>query len=182
MPAGTALGNAGVSIAVPSGVNLTASINVTPTAPGIFSAGMNGQGVYAGQVVHVHPDSTQTTTDAATWDPASKTYQANPISLAPATDQVFLQLYGTGLRHASGVAATVNGIRVPTVFAAQSQYPGLDQVNLQLPPSLAGAGAVNIVLAVAGQPANMVTAMIQSVALRRLRRRSGILRPLERHC
>jgi uncharacterized protein (TIGR03437 family) len=176
MPAGTALGTGAVAIALPSvnagecpgggcgvppAATLTASMNVTATAPGIFSAGLNGQGVFAGQVVHVHQDNTQTMTDSATWNPASKTYDANPISLAPATDQVFLQMYGTGLRHASSVTATVNGVSVPTVFAAQSQYPGLDQVNLQLPASLAGAGTVNIVIMVAGQPANTVTALIQ---------------------
>jgi len=53
-----------------------------------------------------------------------------------ASDQVFLVLYGTGIRHRSSdaaVTATVNGISVPVQSAAQGTYPGLDQVNLALP-------------------------------------------------
>jgi uncharacterized protein (TIGR03437 family) len=41
----------------------------------------------------------------------------------------------------------------------QSQYPGLDQVDVQLPASLAGRGAVTAVLIVDGvssQPVNLV--------------------------
>ena len=39
----------------------------------------------------------------------------------------------------------------------QSQYPGMDQVNIPLPKTLAGRGELNIDLAVAGQHANIVT-------------------------
>ena len=39
---------------------------------------------------------------------------------------------------------------VPVLFAAQGQYPGLDQVNLQIPRSLAAAGTVNIVIYTGG--------------------------------
>ena len=45
-------------------------------------------------------------------------------------------------------------------FGAQGQYPGLDQINLQVPAGLAGAGVVNLV-ATAGQPANAVTINIR---------------------
>jgi uncharacterized protein (TIGR03437 family) len=31
-------------------------------------------------------------------------------------------------------------------FGAQGQYPGLDQINLQVPAELAGPGVVNLVV------------------------------------
>ena len=40
---------------------------------------------------------------------------------------------------------------------AQSQYAGLDQVNVELPGSLRGRGDVDVALAVDGKPANVVT-------------------------
>jgi hypothetical protein len=52
-----------------------------------------------------------------------------PIDLGPATDQVFLILYGTGLRH---------------------------QSNVRLPRSLAGRGEVDVVMMVDGKAANTV--------------------------
>ena len=39
----------------------------------------------------------------------------------------------------------------------QNQYPGLDQVNAELPASLAGAGEVTVSFAVSGKPTNPVT-------------------------
>jgi hypothetical protein len=42
----------------------------------------------------------------------------------------------------------------------QGQYPGLDQVNVRLPRSLAGRGEVNIALTVDGKAANTVTVRV----------------------
>jgi uncharacterized protein (TIGR03437 family) len=49
---------------------------------------------------------------------------------------------------------------VPAAVAylgVQSQYPALDQMNVIVPHSLAGAGEVPIVLTVDGETANVVT-------------------------
>jgi uncharacterized protein (TIGR03437 family) len=160
-PSNTALGSATVTITVPIGPSLSTTVNITRVSPGIFAANMNGQGVFAGQVVHVHADGSREVDSSATFNSGTNTFGANPVNLGPSTDQVFLQVYGTGLQHASTVAVTVNGGTVPSVFAAQGQYPGLDQVNVQLSHSLAGAGAVNIVVTADGQAANTVTVTIQ---------------------
>jgi uncharacterized protein (TIGR03437 family) len=77
----------------------------------------------------------------------------NPITFGPPDEQVFLILFGTGIRGTpqSGVRVRIQGIDVPVVYAgAQPQYPGLDQVNVRLPPSLAGLGEVSIVLTANG--------------------------------
>jgi uncharacterized protein (TIGR03437 family) len=51
----------------------------------------------------------------------------------------------------------VGGIGVPVVSAgAQGQFAGLDQVNIELPASLAGRGEVGVVLSANGLTANTV--------------------------
>jgi uncharacterized protein (TIGR03437 family) len=46
-------------------------------------------------------------------------------------------------------------------IGAQPQYPGLDQLNVVVPASLAGAGEVPVILTAGGQTANSVTINIQ---------------------
>ena len=124
---------------------------------------MNGQGVYAGQAIYVHPDGSQTVANSATVNSGGTTFTANPINLGTATDKVYLVLYGTGLRNATSVTATLNGVSVPvTYFGAQGSFAGLDQINLgPLPASLAGTGLANLVVTVDSQAANTVTVGIQ---------------------
>src|SRR5579871_2253052 len=150
VPGQTAAGTAALTITLPSGSSVSNLLNIANTAPGIFSIGMNGQGTFAGQVVYAHADGSQTAAGSAT-----------PVNLGTATDKVFLVLYGSGIRHAGSVTATVKGVSMPALFAAQGQYPGLDQINLQLPHTLSGSGTVPIVVTADGQPANTVTVTIQ---------------------
>ncbi len=83
------------------------------------------------------------------------------MSLGSATDQLVVTLYGTGFRNSSSASAasvTIGGAaaQIPYI-GAQPQYPGLDQLNVVVPRSLAGAGEVPVVLTVDGQTANAVT-------------------------
>ena len=75
-------------------------------------------------------------------------------------DRLVLVLYGTGIRQRSSLANTIvyfNGeAKLPVYAGAQNQYYGLDQLNVDLPPSLAGAGDVSIWLSVDGQYSNSV--------------------------
>lgn len=96
------------------------------------------------------------------WDSAKSQFTALPIDLGAATDQVYLSLYGTGIRGfsaLSNIKATVAGVSVPVqAAAAHSVYPGMDQVNLgPLPRGLAGKGLSSIVLSVDARTANSVT-------------------------
>ena len=85
---------------------------------------------------------------------------AKPINLGSATDQVTLELFGTGIRGnsgLSGVQVTIGGTALPAAYAGpQSQYPGMDQINVILPRSLAGMGEVNLNVTVNGVSANTV--------------------------
>jgi hypothetical protein len=163
VPAGTASGLAAVVVTLPGGGTISTVINIAGSAAGIFTANMTGQGPYAGQVIYAHADGSQTVANAATFNAGNNTFTATPINLGTATDQVYLVLYGTGIRHAASLTATLNGVSVPVgYFGAQGSYPGLDQINLgPLPASLAGAGLVNLVIAVDGQVANTVTVSFQ---------------------
>lgn len=82
----------------------------------------------------------------------------NPVDLS--VGEVYLVLYGTGLRaSAAAVEAQVGSASVPVYYAgAQNQYRGMDQVTLgPIPPALAGNSAAPVVLTVAGSRANTVT-------------------------
>jgi uncharacterized protein (TIGR03437 family) len=94
---------------------------------------------------------------------ASGNVIALPVSLGPSTEQVYLEIYGTGFRNAKNFTATVGGLRVPVLgAAATSQFVGEDQVNIgPLPQALAGQGSVNIVITADGQAANTVNVTIQ---------------------
>ncbi len=99
-----------------------------------------------------------------TYDAATKQTVAVPIDLDPATDKVYLILFGTGLRGAAQgqVAVTVGGAAIAPAFAgAQGVDAGLDQINVLLPYSLKGAGNVSVVATAAGQTANTVNVTIQ---------------------
>lgn len=146
LPSGIASGPAIVTITLPGGNTITTIINVGSTAPGIFTAGANGQGTFAGQVVYVHEDGSQTITSSTA-----------PITFA-AGDQVYLVLYGTGFDHASSVTAAANGASLPvTFFGAQGTYSGLDQINVGPLPANLEPGVVTLTTTVDGQQANSVT-------------------------
>ena len=163
VPGGIASGLAMVTITLPGGTTPTTVIDIAGTAPGIFTANMNGQGPYAGQVIYVRADGSQTVANSAAPSAGGNTFVPIPINLGTAGDQVFLVLYGTGLRHAAALTAALNGVSVPLAyFGAQGSHAGLDQINLgPLPVSLAGTGLINLAISADGQAANTVTLAIQ---------------------
>jgi len=162
MPADTASGMAGITLNLPGGNTISTAVMVAPVAPGIFTANMNGAGVFAGQVIHVQADGSQTVANPAVWNDTQKAYTESPIDLGDAGARVFLVLYGTGLCHAASVTATAGGVSLPVVyFGPQGQFPGIDQMNVQVPASMAGAGLVGLTITADGQPANAVTLNIK---------------------
>jgi uncharacterized protein (TIGR03437 family) len=147
IPSGTSAGDANVVISAPGGATLTGTVTIQAVAPSLFT--LNAAGLAAANVISVS-NGVQTT---------SSVY----ASINVASGEVYLILYGTGIRGAAGaVRAYVQGMEVPVTFAgAQPDFPGLDQVNILLPPSLAGSGSVNIVLTAFGIESNTVSVSIQ---------------------
>lgn len=164
LPPGTATGAATISFVNANGTVASETVNIAGVAPGLFSASANGGGL-AAAVVQRMRDGAQTTEPVARFDEVSNQLVAVPIDLEPATDEVFLVLFGSGFRFRSAlssVTATVGGTPVEITFAgAQGTFTGLDQANLRLPRSLSGRGEVDVVLTVDGQTANTVRVAIR---------------------
>jgi uncharacterized protein (TIGR03437 family) len=139
-------------------------VTIETAAPGLFSADQNGKGTAAAVVQLYAADGTISTSLAANCD---GTGPCSPIAIdvANATDQVFLSLYGTGIRGASKtgtVSVAIGGIPVDVLFAgAQPQFPGLDQVNVKLSPAFAGKGDVAVTVTVDGHASNSVSIRIR---------------------
>ena len=85
----------------------------------------------------------------------------NPIDVTGG--QTFLVLYGTGIHnHANPVVANIGSAKVTAAYAdVQGYYVGEDQINIQLPANLAGAGVVGVTLTVDGQTSNSVNVQIR---------------------
>ena len=169
LPAGLQAGAATVSLTASSGSQITGPVDLAPVVPSLFTSNESGGGVAAAQVVTSHSDGSQTFVgNIATCTNGNCT--PIPLSLGSSTDQVVLELFGTGIRGAGGasaVAVTVGTTTCQVLYAgaqgagSPDAYYGLDQVNVLLPRSLAGAGIVNVVLTAAGQNANTVTIDVQ---------------------
>jgi hypothetical protein len=88
-----------------------------------------------------------------------------PIDVGLPPEEVFLILFGTGIRGAASPAdmsVRIGGVAVEITFAGpQSQFAGLDQVNVRLPRTLAGQGQVELNLSVNGKIANTVLVNIR---------------------
>jgi uncharacterized protein (TIGR03437 family) len=160
IPAGTAVGTANVTVTNSQGATNTGTISIAAVAPGLFTANANGTGVAAAVALRVRADGSQSFEPVSRFDAATNSFVSVPISMGPATDQVFLLLYGTGVRNRSAltaVTATIGGTSSEVSFAgAQPDFVGLDQINVRVPRSLAGRGEVDVVLMADGRTANTV--------------------------
>jgi uncharacterized protein (TIGR03437 family) len=167
IPPGTAVGPAAVVVTSRSGVVSRGTIQIVAFAPGLYTAdavlkplttNASGRGVAFGVASRDGVIFNQAT---YLFDEAQNKHVAVPIE--PGS---FLALFGTGLRYGSSpVNVSIGGVSVsPTFVGAQSDFAGLDQVNLQIPSSLSGRGEVDIVLTGDGKTSNAVTVNIANPA------------------
>jgi len=161
IPQTAASGNATVTITSGDGYVSTGTVAVTAIAPAIFT--LNANSLAAAYVQRVHGDGTQSIENLYAVDAAGNV-TFPPIDLGPATDQVYLNIYGTGIQGRSSLSAvtiTVGGVSVSALYAGASGYAGEDQVAILLPRSLVGAGTVNVLMSVNGSASNTVTLSIK---------------------
>ena len=170
IPPGTATGAATVTINSGDGMVSNGVAIIQTIAPGLFAANADGQGVAAAVALRVKADGSQSYEPIAQFDAAQNKFVARPIDLGPEGEQVYLVLFGTGIRLRSSLAAvrciTVFGPNVVVPFAVtfagpQGAFVGLDQVNLLVPRSLAGRGEVELLLTVEAQLANPVRMIVK---------------------
>lgn len=164
IPPDTAAGAATTTITNAASV-ATSSLSIAPTASGIFTANANGQGVPAAVVLRIKTDGTQSYEVLSRFDQTLNQFVAVPVEVGQSGEQVFLLLYGTGVRQRTSLAAisvTVGGLAAPVSFAgAQGELTGLDQINVRLPAELAGRGEVTVSLRIGDAQANPVQLKIK---------------------
>jgi uncharacterized protein (TIGR03437 family) len=133
VPAGVAPGQARVAIFNGPVLRSTARIQVDAVAPALFTQDASGKGLAAANVI-------------------------------ASGNTFYVILYGTGIRNRtslSAVSATIGGVNARVEYAgAQGQFVGLDQVNLAVPPQVAGRGVVDVVLTVGSRTANPVQVVV----------------------
>ncbi|MCX6626111.1 MAG: hypothetical protein NTW28_00580, partial [Candidatus Solibacter sp.] len=166
VPAAAAPGIATVTATAKDGATTSAQLQIAAVSPGVFQLDLS-TALAAANVVRVKADQSQSVESVYQLSPAGEV-RALPIDLGPATDRVYLVLWGTGISKAKSVAVTVGGQDAgvlywgPQGLAAGVNPGGVEQVNVgPLPRSLAGAGKVTIVLTGDGQTANPVQVSIK---------------------
>ncbi len=141
VPSGAASGVGKVTITA-GGTAVSGTVNIAAVYPGLFKATVDN--LAAAQVVT-----------------ASGTKQVSASAIDLSSGPVYLVLYGTGIG-TSSVAAAIGGVNATVAYSgSQGTYPGLDQINLLIPSSLAGKGRVNVVVTAADKPSNPVYIVIQ---------------------
>src|ERR1017187_3578141 len=131
VPSGVAAGVVTATVLNGTTAVATGLLEVQSIAPTIFTANEKGTGVPAALIQRVHPDGT--------YD-----YESVASPIAFNGDSLYLLLYGTGFDGASKSNTTViiGGATTVTYSGPAPGFAGEDQINVQLPSSLAGAGQV----------------------------------------
>jgi len=165
VPSGASPGTAMIFVWRANSLVSSGSVNISSVAPSLFSFNSNGKGVAAAYALRVKADGTQINEQIAAFDPNQAAFVSTPIDLGTATDQVFLVLFGTGIRHVSNqsaVSLSVGGtILSPSFVGVAPGFAGLDQVNVLLPGSLAGKGEVDVILTADDKTSNTVRVNIK---------------------
>jgi uncharacterized protein (TIGR03437 family) len=118
--------------------NVTISTN---TATGLFS--LFGTGTRDGAILN------------------AVTFLLGDFSTRTANSPTFLALFATGLNLSGTPTVTIGGVPVTVVFSGAAPCClGLDQINVQLPDSLAGAGRVPVVVSQGGVASNTVQVVL----------------------
>jgi len=168
VPAGAALGVATLTV-MNGAASFNGAVNISKVAPALFTVNADGRGAPAAVALRIRSDGTQIAEPVAQFDAAQNRFVPRPIDLGPdmgsASDQVFLILFGAGIRGRGALAnvvARIGGVPAEVLYAGeQGAFVGLDQVNLRLPRSLAGRGEVEVILLVENYPANTVQIRIK---------------------
>jgi uncharacterized protein (TIGR03437 family) len=156
IPGDTPVGPATLLLNGPNGATFKVSITIASVSPSLAPVG---------QIIRVHFNGSQDLpVPTAFFDATTQSWitVAIPFGLS-STDTLYLVLYGTGFRHShSTVTCFANGQLISPFYAgAQGTFPGLDQINLVIPPFLRAAGAVQVNCGADGQVSNPMNLIFQ---------------------
>jgi uncharacterized protein (TIGR03437 family) len=159
VPPGTAPGPAILTNTSGDGTVTTDIFDVENVGPGLYSVDASGAGPAAAYIYQ----SNQLTYRCAV------AYSCTTVPVTVSGGITYLILYGTGVEHhvnpvtvnITDAAGNVLASPLAAYAGAQGAYTGLDQINVLLPASLAGAGVVNVSLTADGMTSNSVQVQIQ---------------------
>lgn len=126
---------------------------IKESAPALFTANADGAGAPAAVVLRVKANGEQIYEPAANYNESAKRFLPVPIDFGPPAEQVFLILYGTGVRPLPGlnVGLRIDRELIPASFAGPlPDFPGLEQINIPLPRSFRGRGTQSVYLVQTG--------------------------------
>jgi uncharacterized protein (TIGR03437 family) len=159
VPAAAAAGLATVTVTSGDGSISVGTEVIAAVAPGLFTSNGDGVGAPVGFVLRVRSGQ-QSFEEIIQYDAAQRRYIPRPIDLGAESDEVYLILFGAGLRRRQAISTVslhIGGVNAPVLFAgAQGELTGLDQINLRLPRVLAGRGEMDVSLVVDSQAAGSV--------------------------
>ena len=150
MPAHIAAGPAAVTMN--NGSQTMAGTTMAGVAgPGMFS--LNGMGMGESAMLN-----------AAMW-------QTGPFSTTTNGQPTYIAIFTTGLDLSTTPVVTIGGMPVDVMWSGEAPgYAGLQQINITLPPGMAGIGRVPVMVSSNGQTSNVTfmhvlptTAMMQGV-------------------
>ncbi len=160
IPAGTAAGAGTATVTSGVGSVAAGSIQIANVAPSLFTANSTGQGAAAAVALRIRANGDQVVEPVSEWNASLTRFVTRPIDTGAEGEQVYLLLFGTGIRlrgSLSGVTVNIGGLGAQVDYAGQQgDFVGLDQINVLMPKALAGRGEVDLVLSVDGKPANTV--------------------------
>jgi uncharacterized protein (TIGR03437 family) len=112
--------------------------------------------------VQLHAGGAEVITAHADGSKSVRSIGASPVELGASSDLVVLQFYASGVRDSSEIHVQIAGHDVPVLYTGPAgRFPGLDEVSVEVPRSLAGSGNVDVVMTVDGQAASPVHIQIQ---------------------
>lgn len=163
VPEGTVVGEATLTMIGDAGSRIVGSMQVESVAPGLFMVAP-WSAVPAATAVLVESDGSQIPVPVYRCfpSPAGTDCQQSAIPLAAAAGRpLYLTFYGTGFRDASSanVSCMIDNVAAAVAYAGpQGSMPGLDQINIRVPPEVleeAFFGGSHVVIQIGGVAANV---------------------------
>ncbi len=150
IPINTVAGPTAIVVVARDGTVSRGLLNVAQSQPGVFTSNSQGTGAPAAVA----------SADGQVFNILMGNVDGTPREVGAGN---FVTLFATGVRYASSaMTMTIGTTNVTPLFVgAQGQLDGLDQINLQIPASMAGAGEVNLTFTIDGKNSNPVRLRIR---------------------